>query len=184
MVGMMRWISIIHLLQQIDAILNNVSFQGVSSWIEFRTSGDQQVSNPVRISQVDQSNATTITLYNKSNLTYPADVFISDEFRAVNVLLHPFLITIGFTSAFFLFVFIAVVQVTSVIYRNHPYVKASSPMLNHFIFLGCYLFMVAVISYYHSTNQTRSNCQGINFMQPGPLLQSSCILFYHFNSTR
>ena len=126
--------------------IQNISFQGVSSWIEFRTSGDQHVSNPVRISQVDQSNATTITLYNKSNLTYPADVFIGDEFIAVNILLHPFLIAIGFTSAFFLFVFIAVVQVTSVIYRNHPYVKASSPMLNHFIFLGCYLFMVAVIS--------------------------------------
>ena len=128
-----------------DAI-QNISFQGVSSWIEFRTSGDQHVSNPVRISQVDQSNAMTITLYNKNNLTYPADVFISDEFIAVNVLLHSFLITIGFMSAFFLFVFIAVVQVTSVIYRNHPYVKASSPMLNHFIFLGCHLFMVAVIS--------------------------------------
>ena len=130
-----------------NAILNNVSFQGVSSWIEFRTSGDQQVSNPVRISQVDQSNATTITLYNKSNLTYPADVFISDEFVAVNVLLHPFLVTIGFTSAFLLLVFTAVVHVMNVVYRNHPSVKASSQRLNHFIFIGCYLHVVTMISY-------------------------------------
>ena len=130
-----------------DAILNNVSFQGVSSWIEFRTNGDQHVSNPVRISQVDQSNATTITLYNKSNLTYSADVFISDELMAVNVLLHPFLITIGFMSAFFLLMFTAVVHVMNVVYRNHPSVKASSQRLNHFIFIGCYLYVVAMISF-------------------------------------
>ena len=130
-----------------DAILNNVSFQGVSSWIEFKTSGDQHVSNPVRISQIDRSNAITMFLFNKSNLTYPPDVFISDKFVAVNVLLHPFLIAIGFMSAFFLLMFTAVVHVMNVIYRNHPSVKASSQKLNHFIFIGCYLYVVTMISF-------------------------------------
>ena len=129
------------------AIRNNVSFQGVSSWIEFRSNRDRQVSNPVRISQVRGSNVMTVALYNQSNMTYPPDVFLSDEFMVVNVLLHPSLIAFGFLSVFFLLTFIINVQVLNVIYRNHPSVKASSQRLNHFIFIGCYLFVMAITSY-------------------------------------
>ena len=130
-----------------NAILNNVSFQGISSWIEFKSKGDQQISNPVRITQINWSNAMNVTLYDSSALTYSQDVFISDEFTAVHALLHPFLIAIGFMSAFFLLLFIAVVQVMNVINRNHPSIKASSQRLNHFIFIGCYLFVVTIVSY-------------------------------------
>ena len=127
---------------------NNVSFQGVSSWIDFRNENNQQVYNPVRISQINWSNAIPIALHNKSNpLTYPAGVFINDTFIAMNILLHPFLIAIGFISAFFLLMFVANIQILNVIHRNHPAVKASSQRLNHFIFVGCYLFVIAIINH-------------------------------------
>ena len=126
------------------AIRNNVSFQGVSSWIDFKNK-EQQVSNPVRISQINGSNVTTIGPYN--NLTYPPNMFISDKFIVINVLLHPSLISVGFTSSFFLLLFIANVHILNVIHRNHPSIKASSQRLNHFIFVGCYLFVMAITSY-------------------------------------
>ncbi len=131
------------------AIQNNVSFQGVSSWIDFRSENHQQVYNPVRISQVNWSNVIPIAVHNKSMpLIYSSDVFIDDTFVAVlNILLHPSLIAIGFVSAFFLLVFVANIHILNVIYRNHPSVKASSQRLNHFIFIGCYLFIIAITSY-------------------------------------
>ena len=129
------------------AIQNNISFQGISSWIEFSTSGDHHVSNPIRISQINESNAIVQGLFNKSNLTYPSDVFISDEFMEVNVLLHPSVIAIGLISAFISLVFIAIAHIMNVIYRDHPSIKASSQRLNHFIFIGCYSFVVAMVSY-------------------------------------
>ena len=127
---------------------NNISFQGISSWINFREENNQQVYSPVRISQINWSNAISIALHNKSNpLTYPAGVFINDTFIAMNILLHPFLIAIGFISAFFLLMFVANIQILNVIHCNHPAVKASSQRLNHFIFVGCYLFVIAIINY-------------------------------------
>ena len=128
-------------------ILENVKFQGVSNWIDFSSSDDRHVSSPVTIIQIDGSTAVIRSLWNRSNLTYPSDVFISDQFTAVNVVLHLSLTVVGLLFAFLCLVFTVILQILNVVFREYPSVKASSPRLNHFIFFGCYSFVVAMISY-------------------------------------
>ena len=128
-----------------DLILNNVSFQGVSNWIEFRSGGDQHVSNPVTITQVHGSNATVVGTLRMDNLTYSSKVFVPDKFKEINITLHPSLAIVGLSFALLSLIFTIILHVLNVRYRNFPSVKASSPRLNHFIFSGCYLFVVAIV---------------------------------------
>ena len=46
-----------------------------------------------------------------------------------------------------LFVALLSCQIANVVWRNHKYVKATSPKLNHLMFLGCYLSLVTAIFY-------------------------------------
>ena len=46
-----------------------------------------------------------------------------------------------------LFVALLSCQIANVVWRNHKHVKATSPKLNHLMFLGCYLSLVAAIFY-------------------------------------
>ena len=47
----------------------------------------------------------------------------------------------------FLFVATLSCQIANIVWRNHKNVKATSPKLNHLIFLGCYISLVAPIVY-------------------------------------
>ncbi len=125
-----------------DAI-KSISFQGVSSWIDFKDR--QHVSNDVIISQVTGSALaiTTFTL-NKTNLTYSTETFISDKFKTEISVLHVSLAALGFLLVIVLVIATLIIQILMVVYRDYPSVKASSSRLNHFIYLGCYLLTVAI----------------------------------------
>ena len=124
-----------------DAI-QNISFQGVSSWIDFKDR--QHVSNDVIISQVTGSSLTPKGLQNKTNLTYSSETFISDEFKTENSVLHPSLVALGLLLILVLFISTLIIQILMIVYREYPSVKASSSRLNHFIYLGCYLLTVSI----------------------------------------
>ena len=126
-----------------DAIQNNISFQGISGWIDFKE--DYHVSNPVNIEQVYES--TTVIMgvrRNESELSYNSNVFISDKFTAMKVILHPAFTTLGFLTVSLSFLLTVILQFLNTYLQRYPSVKASSPRLNHFIFIGCYLLMFAV----------------------------------------
>ena len=134
-----------------DAILNNVSFQGVSSWIEFGGTGDRHVSNPVSLFQIDvnllqinYSASEVIGTTNQSYLAYAANTFINDEFETMQVVLHPVLIALGFLTSSLSLLVTIILQVMNTYFRDCPSVKASSSRLNHFIFVGSYLIILAV----------------------------------------
>ena len=127
-----------------NALLNNVSFQGVSSWIDFKQR--HHVSNPAIIYQIMESGASVKGLWNKSALTYTNNTFISDEFMTVSISLHTSLAVLGLFTASVMVVVTVVVQTVMVLYRNYPSIKASSTRLNHFVYLGCYLFTASIVA--------------------------------------
>ena len=126
-----------------NAILNNVSFQGVSSWIDFRNR--HHVSNSAKIIQVAGSTTIKKGHWNRTILTYANETFISDEFKTESVILHPALAVSGFLISTVLLVVTIFVQIMMIVYRDYPSLKASSTRLNHFIYLGCYLFTTSII---------------------------------------
>ena len=127
-----------------NALLNSVSFQGVSSWIDFKQR--HHVSNLAIIYQIMESGASVKGLWNKSALTYTNNTFISDEFMTVSISLHTSLAVSGLFIASVMVVVTVVVQTVMVLYRNYPSIKASSTRLNHFVYLGCYLFAASIVA--------------------------------------
>ena len=125
------------------AILNNVSFQGVSSWIDF--SNRHHVTNPISILQAKEGIAMERGRQNRSNLTYTPQTFISDKFTTENVIPHPAIVAFGFFFAIVLLLLTVIMQIMTIVYRDYPSLKATSAQLNHFIYLGCYLFMGALL---------------------------------------
>ena len=123
--------------------IKNTSFQGVSSWIDFKDR--QHVSNDVTIAQVTESNLSVKGLLTRNkSLTYTTETFISDKFKTEISVLHNSLAALGFLLIIVLFTATLIIQILMMVYRDYPSVKASSSRLNHFIYLGCYLFIVAI----------------------------------------
>ena len=126
-----------------NAIQNDISFQGVSGWIDFNE--DCHVSNPVNLEQVHEATAILIGVRsNESELSYDSNTFISDKFTTIKVVLHPALTTLGFLTIILSFLLTVILQFLQTFLQRYPSVKASSPKLNHFIFVGCYLLVSAV----------------------------------------
>ena len=122
--------------------IKGLSFQGVSSWIDFKDR--QHVSNDVIISQVTGSALTDTVLRNKNKPTHSTETFISDKFKTETSVLHDSLAALGFLLVIVLFVATLIIQILTMVYRDYPSVKASSSRLNHFIYLGCYLLTGAI----------------------------------------
>ena len=126
-----------------DAILNNISFQGVSSWIDF--SNRHHVTNTVSIHQAIGGTAMKKGQQNRTNLTYAPQTFISDKFMTKDVSPHHAILAIGFLLTVVLALLTVIMQIMTIVYRNSPSLKATSAQLNHFIFLGCYLFLTSLL---------------------------------------
>ena len=140
----------------LDAISSNVSFQGVSGWIDF--SNQHHVTNPIRILQADGEMAISRGEWSESTLAYMSGTFIHEEFVTENISVHLSLAIFGFILISVLFVVIILLQIMTVVYRDYPSVKAGSAQLNHFIYLGCYLYIVSATS--ETIHQIVSNVNG------------------------
>ena len=127
-----------------DIIFEQISFQGVSSWIDF--SNNRHISNPVTILQVNRTVAIKRGELNRNNLSYDSEIFISNEFKTENIVLNTKLAIFGFLSTIVLLIFTGIVQVLTIHYRNYPSFKANSTQLNHFIYVGCYLYIAGFLS--------------------------------------
>ena len=128
----------------VDGISYNVSFQGVSSWIDF--SNQHHVTNPIRILQANETMAISKGVWNGSTLTYMSNTFIGDEFKEENIGVHVLLAILGFIIVSVILAGTVVLQIMTVLYRDYPSVKAGSAQLNHFIYLGCYLYLATALS--------------------------------------
>ena len=125
-------------------IEKNTSFQGVSSWIDFNHR--RQVSNTIHIFQVNDLKAIDRGTWNGSVLEYEPQTFISDKFVTKTVVVHYALLVLALILATLLLISTLTLQIVTIAYRNYSSVKASSVHLNHFIYLGCYLFVMVIVT--------------------------------------
>ena len=125
-------------------IEKNTSFQGVSSWIDFKHR--RQVSNTMHIFQVNGLNAIDRGMWNGIVLEYEPQTFISDKLMTENVVVHYALLILGLILAILLLISTVILQIVTVVYRNYSSVRASSVHLNHFIYFGCYLLVTAIVT--------------------------------------
>ena len=135
-------------------IVNNfyeLDFYGSGGRVQYNRSSGAR-SHPTVIMQVIDRSGTPSSIeigsfHNSKWNISSAAVFIEDEFKSghVHLLLTAAVLTLVVAGIEVLLVIAA--HLLTVFYHNYKSVKASSPRLNHFVFVGCYLVLFAVVIY-------------------------------------
>ena len=126
-----------------DALMQ-VRFQGASGFVDYRD--DQDEVTTVQYLQVRQRKEILFAKYkaSKFNLIDHTTLFPSDHFKTVlvsHIALHTRMIFIVLYSILFIFITFQLILV--LVFRKEPEVKATSPYLSLFIFMGCYMQTIA-----------------------------------------
>ena len=126
----------------IEGHLENVSFAGTLGTVKFdryrevKTKvGIYRVKNKQKV-EIATLDDVLLTLLNASLGDIPSDRFVKDY-----NLLNSALAVIVYIQSVFLFFFTSIMLCSIWILRKQPEVKATSPLLNLLIFVGCYLLI-------------------------------------------
>ena len=131
------------LAETIGRHMVSVNFQGITGRVKFDNRTGSNVAGELNVYQfAEEKWSTLIGFYMSGALTMingTAPQFIESTFSEKRVqvstaLAIPFLIMTIAT------LIVAVpIQIINIVYREHKTIKATSPNLNHIIFIGCYL---------------------------------------------
>ena len=138
---------------QVKLNLDKIEFNGASGFINFDSTYRyaNRIVDIVHINHTLDANLVGYTKLNSGNisllyLTENSQIFV--KFTPVvykTEVVHPVV------AAIFLFIVLSLSTATmllhalSTVKRKHPSIKASNPLLNHFIFIGCYIWTAASI---------------------------------------
>ena len=127
-----------------DQILK-LQFEGMSGRVRFNATSRRIVRDTkVEIFQVFGAEMKYIGNYSNHVLSLHGNqTFINQSEKLLVIHLGvgvPLIIAILFLGAI-----IFLMQVINILYSDHKTIKASSPVLNHFIFSGCYVFIIAAL---------------------------------------
>ena len=138
---------------------DNLNFRGVSSIVDFDPSTGFSNST-ISISQLEL-NTTTDTIVSVLKGYYDAGVlfdagnrnsrdvvlslYINSAFSTSTEALPLSLAVVGYILSIVVLIAIVVYHSLHYHYRHRPSIKAASPHLNHFIFLGCYVILASVV---------------------------------------
>ena len=138
------------LAQIIASHMSDVEFHGVSGRIDFDKRSGFNIARQINIYQFGAAKSSTligfhtskelIVLTNKTTPQFIMPTFLEKHTRVSVAVAAAFLII-----CVALLLLILSTQVINILYRNHSSIKATSPKLNHFIFLGFYLIVVGMI---------------------------------------
>jgi gamma-aminobutyric acid type B receptor len=133
-------------------MISDVKFQGVSGRIDFDNDTGFNTARQINIYQFGAAKSRTligfhtpkehITLSNETTPQFIMPMF-TEKYTRVSVAVAATFLIIHFASL----LLILPTQIINILYRNHPSIKATSPKLNHLIFLGFYLILVGMILY-------------------------------------
>ena len=135
---------------EIKRNLDKLKFAGASGFIDFDTTSGytHRTVNIIHINSSMETNLVGFT--NRGNISILTDdpqIFIDTNVTSKTEVAHPsvavifLLIILSLSTATFL------LHVLSTVKRKHPSIKASSPLLNHFIYIGCYALTTLSIIY-------------------------------------
>ena len=133
---------------QITEIIRNqiyqLDFQSASGRIHFN-SMTGYISRIIEIHQLVGGTSSNIAYYKAGELFNISNeiVFIQDRFELTQVSASPALAIIFIVLTSIIAILIIIAHILTCIYRNKRQIKASSPVLSHFIFLGCYALIIS-----------------------------------------
>ena len=122
-----------------------LNFQGVSTYVAFdKTTG--HVNNDVDIFQIKSGKMIRISSNNGSVTCHASSIeIINDSFPIQYETLKAYSIATGTTLIIVLTITTVFLHILNIIFRRHHRIKASSPLLNHFIFAGCYATILSML---------------------------------------
>ena len=130
--------------------LDKIEFHGASGFINFDSVSGyaNRIVDMIHINSSMDDNL--VGFLNGSGITITtsnSQIFINTTITSKTETVHPSV------AAIFLFIILSLstatllLHILSTIKRKHPSIKASSPLLSHFIYMGCYVWMAASIIY-------------------------------------
>jgi len=132
------------IMQIIQEQLLKLQFEGMSGRVTFNATSWHNVDANVEIFEVFGADMKYIGNYSNNILTLHGNqTFIN--LNPLHILVHPGLSVFLIIGILLLSGIIFTVQVINILYSNYKTIKASSPLLNHFIFSGCYVFIISAL---------------------------------------
>ena len=126
----------------------NLNFQGVSTYVTFNKKTGH-VNNNVDLLQVKSDNSTIRTTSNNGSIICHDNLrellFINDTFPIQYETLNGYSAATGIVLITTLTIMTAFLHILNIAHRRYPKIKASSPLLNHFIFAGCYAIILSIL---------------------------------------
>ena len=135
---------------EIKHSLEQIQFAGASGFINFdstsgythRTVDIYHINSSMGVTLVGVTDGGSISI-----LTNDPQIFISTNLTSKIKTVHPSVAALFLLIILTLFLATFLLHILSTIKRKHPSIKAASPLLNHFIFSGCYIWTAASILY-------------------------------------
>ena len=136
--------------QTIGKHMVNLNFHGMSGRIKFDNLTGFNINTTVDVNQYKKSLTSTrigvyihsLTLFEEANPKF-IDAEFESKHEHVNIVVAVILLVVTILImpvAIFL-------QIISIVYRHYKPIKASSPLLNHLVFSGCYFIEVSAAVY-------------------------------------
>ena len=141
------------LAQTIGKHMLSVDFQGMSGRINFDDKTGSNIAGELNIYQFREKKSiysSLIGFYTSEGFTWVNDTI--PEFVKSSFDMRRVQVSTAFAVSFLIItiatlLFAIPIQLINIVYRNHKTIKATSPKLNHIIFLGCYLTVVGTVLY-------------------------------------
>ena len=127
--------------------MSGLNFQGISTYVSF-DNATGHVSNGIDVFQVESEEMNRITTYYRgSNECFhnSGAVFIRDVFPVHYERIDTYVFAIGTTTVTLTLFITFILHIAHTACRKFHKIKANSPLLNHFIFGGCYVMIFSVI---------------------------------------
>ena len=155
------------LTQTLAEHMFNVDFQGISGQVRFDNKTGSNIAGELNIYQFGEEKMTTLVglftsgmlkMLNNSTAHFIKSTFDKRSVQVTIAIAVPFLIITVAT------LLVAIpIQIINIIYREHKTIKATSPNLNHIIFIGCYLtvfgnvLFIVTEGWQHTDNPQKSH---------------------------
>jgi gamma-aminobutyric acid type B receptor len=154
------------LAQRIRRHLFDVDFNGISGRVKFDSKTGTNIGGKLNIYQfIEDKDDTLIGFYTSGALTLlnvTAPKFIEPTFSERRIQVSTTLAVTFLVFIITILIVAAPIQVINIVYREHKTIKATSPKLNHIIFIGCYLTVVGTTlliiteAWQHAATQSKS----------------------------
>ena len=137
-------------IDEIKRNLDKLKFASTSGFIDFDTTSGY-THRTVDIIHINNSMETNLVGFiNRGNISILTDdpqIFIDTTVTSKTEVVHPSVAVIFLLVILSLSTVTFLLHILSTVKRKHPSIKASSPLLNHFIFFGCYALITLSIIY-------------------------------------